>query len=113
MSLRRIYDHCRDAGIETFRPKPQYVRGGLIFTCPICGKEISSHSYLNLRAWEDHCRDHLEDCEKRSGEDRLTCDDCANRGTLMCELDGVLLFGDSAECCPMFDPIEGGEHEAE
>jgi len=60
-----IYDNSRDAGDKQVTGKPQYVRGGYVFTCPDCGKEISSHSYIRLSAWEDAVLRHREKCPGR------------------------------------------------
>ena len=56
-----VYDekYLKDAGDETFAAKPQYVRGGYIFSCPVCGDEISSHQFLRLGNWEEAVEEHL------------------------------------------------------
>jgi len=61
-----VYQNVQDAGTKRYIPKPQYVRDGYIFTCPYCGKTISSHSYINGRAWEDACIRHLN--KHKNGE---------------------------------------------
>ncbi|RLF93361.1 hypothetical protein DRN50_07340 [Thermococci archaeon] len=62
-----IHDFVRDAGDKEFPPKPQYVRGGYIFSCPFCSKEISSHHFLNLSYWETACEEHLYEHLDRIG----------------------------------------------
>lgn len=54
-----IYKNVTDAEVRNFKPKPQYVRGGYIFTCPICNTELNSHCYIHLSDWEIACEDHL------------------------------------------------------
>jgi hypothetical protein len=41
-----------DAGDLPVPGKPQYVRGGDIFTCTVCGLVISSHSYIGYSYFE-------------------------------------------------------------
>ena len=62
-----VYDekYLKDAGDKPFVAKPQYVRGGYIFSCPVCGDEISSHQFLNLVGWESAIEHHL--MEKHDG----------------------------------------------
>ncbi|MDD5010458.1 MAG: hypothetical protein PHC68_18920 [Syntrophorhabdaceae bacterium] len=57
-----IWKHMTDAGDKTVPFKPQYVRGGWIYTCPLCGHTISSHSYLNVGYFQIACDDHIKEC---------------------------------------------------
>ena len=61
-----IYEHVKKDEEKEYPPKPQYVREGLVFTCPICAKKISLHSYLNGGYWEAACERHL--IEEHHGE---------------------------------------------
>ncbi|RLC75118.1 MAG: hypothetical protein DRI61_15460 [Chloroflexi bacterium] len=54
-----IYENIEYAGVKEHPEKPQYIRGGWIFICPICGKKINSHSYINIASWERACEEHL------------------------------------------------------
>jgi len=58
-----IWKYMSDAGEKTFSPKPQYSRGGFIFTCPECKKTISSHSYLNIGYFQIACNEHIDEHE--------------------------------------------------
>jgi len=55
-----IYIYVKDAGDKTYSPKPQYTKGGYVFQCPFCGKEINSHQYLNIQYWERACEKHID-----------------------------------------------------
>jgi hypothetical protein len=55
------WQHMGDAGDRPVPWKPQLVRGGWIFTCPLCGEKINSHHYTCTGAFEDACRNHLEE----------------------------------------------------
>lgn len=57
-----IWKHMNDAGDKAVSFKPQYVRGGWIYTCPLCGQQISSHSYLNVGYFQIACDDHVNEC---------------------------------------------------
>lgn len=59
-----IWKHMTDAGDREVPFKPQYVRGGWIFTCPGCGQQINSHHYLNVGYFQIACDDHVKECEK-------------------------------------------------
>ncbi len=81
----RIEDCLTDAGSEPFPGKSQYVRGGKIFTCPICGAIVSSHTYLHYSSFEDECARHLFTHVKhiqgyfaKAEEQELKCRDCEN-----------------------------------
>lgn len=64
-----VWKCMKDAGDKEVPFKPQYSRGGWIFTCPGCGKEISSHSYLNVGYFQIACEDHVDKCEKLTREE--------------------------------------------
>lgn len=54
-----ISKHMTDAGDQKVPYKPQYVRGGNIFTCPVCGWQESSHRFLWYSGFEDACKEHM------------------------------------------------------
>lgn len=54
-----IQKHMVDAGDQPVPWKPQLVRGGCIFKCPICGKTVNSHHYRWYSAFEEACREHM------------------------------------------------------
>lgn len=57
-----IWKHMSDAGDREVPFKPQYVRGGWIYTCPVCGTEINSHGYLNVGYFQIACDTHVKEC---------------------------------------------------
>ncbi len=65
-----IWKCMTDAGEKEVPFKPQYTRGGWIFTCPGCKQEISSHSYLNVGYFQIACDDHVKECEKLHKEQK-------------------------------------------
>ena len=49
-------------GEETHPEKRQYVRGVARFTCPTCGRSITSAGYLNFGYFQIAAATHLREC---------------------------------------------------
>ncbi|MDD3813243.1 MAG: hypothetical protein PHZ02_01245 [Desulfocapsaceae bacterium] len=64
--LLKIWKYMMDAGDQVVPFKPQYVRGGEIYTCPICGYTNSSHRYLNIGYFQIACEEHIKECYKNA-----------------------------------------------
>lgn len=63
-----ISDHMTDAGTQPVPGKSQYVRGGNIFTCPVCGWKESSHGFSFYSFFEDACKEHMKTHRQEGGE---------------------------------------------
>ena len=60
-----IWKHTTDAGDKKVPFKPQYERGGWIYTCPLCGTTINSHHYLNVGYFQIASEEHIKECYKK------------------------------------------------
>jgi len=60
---RKMWDHIEYVGDEVYKPKPQYMRGVHVFTCPLCGEKISSSTYLNTGYFQIAIETHIEEHE--------------------------------------------------
>lgn len=58
-----IWKHMKKTEEKEVPFKPQYTRGGQIFTCPGCKHEINSHHYLNIGYFQIACDEHIDKCE--------------------------------------------------
>ncbi len=84
-----IWKHMSDAGDKPVPWKPQYSRGGYIFTCPVCGYQTNSHRYTCLRAFEDACQEHMNETHFREcihwDARQENCELEGHRGQCFCE----------------------------
>ena len=57
-----VWDHTKEGRENVPVPgKSQYVTDELIFTCPVCKKEIKSTWYLNIGYFQIACEDHMRE----------------------------------------------------
>lgn len=69
-----IWQHVKQIGEETHPDKPQYVRGVRVFTCPYCGHQLSSASFLNIGYFQIAARAHVQSlaCALAQGHKELS-----------------------------------------